>query len=839
MTSRIGLLFFCFIYYSQYFASLCAQPRNYNTGEILLMLKKLNTLGSVLYIAAHPDDENTRMITYFAQKENLDVAYISLTRGDGGQNLIGTEQGALLGLIRTQELLAARKIDGGQQFFTSANDFGYSKTHMETLQKWDEQEVLKDMVYVIRKFKPDVILTRFPPLKYNYDTHGHHSASAYLAEKAFDMAADAKFFPEQLQTVEVWQAKRLYWNTSTWFYQNTKTKLDTTDKIMIDAGAYIPELGESVTEIAARSRSMHKSQGFGAAEQRGREIEYLEFVKGIQAKKNLFEDIDCTWSRVKGGEKVSTLLKKAYDEFDAKSKTKVLPYLLEAYQLMKNKNDFWSENKKEELEEVIYALCGLFLESTASDFSSTSDVIVKTIVINRSPVDVKLNTVKYSNGYSNSQNTSLQFNKPEIMTDSLKLTSDEISLPYWLSQEQKIAGMFPLPDEKMRALPENHSPLEACFDVAINDVAIQYCGPVEYKWTDRVKGEVYRPFIISPDRTIHPHQSVLVFSDDKPKEITVTVKAWKDSISGEAAFINLPNGWKSEPASVNVRLAKKGDEREIKFMLTPAAGNSQFDLRPAFKPVTQARYNIDYFSRDYIEIAYDHIPYQVLFPVAKVKVIKIDLKKNGANIAYIKGAGDEVGEGLLQAGYNIAYLTKENFSTTNLSQYNAILIGIRAYNTEKWLPHQKEKLMEYVKNGGNVIVQYQTTGGLLTNDFGPYPFKIGRGRVTVEEARMTMIDSKHPIFNYPNKITEKDFENWVQERGLYFASEWDSSYVPLLSCADPGEDALKGSLLLANYGKGSFIYTGISFFRQVPAGVPGAYRLLANMISFKPVLQNE
>ncbi len=826
------LLFFLLILNISYLPSH-SQPRNYNTGEILLMLKKLNTLGSVLYIAAHPDDENTRMITYFAQKENLDVAYMSLTRGDGGQNLIGTEQGALLGLIRTQELLAARRIDGGRQFFSSANDFGYSKTYSETLQKWDENEVLKDMVYVIRKLKPDVILTRFPPLKYNYDTHGHHSASAYLAEKAFDMAADPKIFPEQLKAVEAWQAKRLYWNTSTWYYQQSKTKLDTTGKIMIDVGAYISELGESVTEIAARSRSMHKSQGFGAAENRGSEIEYLEFVKGAQAKKNLFEDIDCTWNRVSGSGKISQLLKRAYDEFDAKDRMKILPHLLEAYQLLKEKKDFWSENKKEELEQVIYAVCGLFLESAASDFSSTSDVIVKTVAINRSPADVKLNAVSYSSGSSNTQNKMLQFNKPEILTDSLRLISGEVSLPYWLSREQKTPGMYPVADEKMRALPENFPPLEACFDLVVNGVAIRHCRPVEYKWTDRVKGEIYRPFVVSPDRTIHPQQSVLVFSDDKPKEITVTVKAWKDSITGDVAFINLPDGWKSEPASVLVNLARKGDEHEVKFLLTPAAGNLEFELRPTFKPITEARYDIEYFGRDYIEIAYDHIPYQVLFPVAKIKVVKLDLKKDGTNIAYIKGAGDEVGDGLQQAGYNVTYLSKEKFSSVNLSQFNAVLIGIRAYNTEKWLPYQKENLMNYVKNGGNVIVQYQTTAGLLTNDFGPYPFKIGRGRVTVEEAPMTMIDAKNPVFNYPNKITEKDFQGWVQERGLYFASEWDSNYAPLFSCADPGEDALKGSLLLSSYGKGTFMYTGISFFRQLPAGVPGAYRLMANMVGYE------
>jgi len=830
---RKTTLLLCLLSLISSLTSLKAQPRNYDTGEILLLLKKLNTLGSVLYIAAHPDDENTRMITYFAQKENLDVAYLSLTRGDGGQNLIGTEQGALLGLIRTQELLAARRIDGGVQFFTRANDFGFSKTHTETLQKWNELEVLEDMVYVIRKFKPDVILTRFPPLKYNYDTHGHHSASAHLAEKAFDMAANPALFPEQLNVVETWQAKRLYWNTSTWFYQQSKTKLDTTDKITVDAGEYIPELGESVTEIAARSRSKHKSQGFGAAEQRGSEIEYLEFVKGVQAKKNLFEDIDITWKRVQGSDKVAQLLKQAYNEFDAKNKTSVLQYLLEAYQLLSGKKDFWSINKLEEVKEAISAVCGIFLESAATDFSSTAEVQVKTTAINRSQVKMQLNSITYSNGFSSTQGKALQFNKPEISNDSLLLISSAISQPYWLSAEQMNAGMYPLPDATMRALPENFPAMQACFNISINGVAIEFCRPVAYKWVDRVKGEIYRPFVVAPDRTIHPHQSVLIFSEEKSQEIMLTVKAWKDSVAGEVAFINLPAGWKTEPASIPVTLAKKGEERELKFLLTPAAGSATTELHPAFKPITQARYDINYYSRDFIELAYDHIPYQVLFPKAKIKVIKLDIKMSGTNIAYIKGAGDEVGEGLEHASYNVKYLTKENLPTTNLSQFNAILIGIRAYNTEQWLPHQKEKLMDYVKNGGNLIVQYQTTAGLLTNDFGPYPFKIGRGRVTVEEAPMTMMNPAHPIFNFPNKLTSTDFEGWVQERGLYFASEWDSSYVPLFACNDPNEEPLKGSTLLADYGKGVFIYTGISFFRQLPAGVPGAYRLLGNMIGYE------
>lgn len=815
-----------------------AQPRAYHAGEILLMLKKLNTLGSVLYIAAHPDDENTRMITYFTKKENLNVAYLSLTRGEGGQNLMGTEQGDLLGLIRTEELLAARRIDGGTQCFTRAPDFGFSKTHTETLQQWNENEILEDMVFVIRYFKPDIIITRFPPLKYNYDTHGHHSASAYLSEKAFDMAADPAAFSEQMKPivpstrlfVNTWQAKRLYWNTSSWFYQSMKTQMDTAGKIKIDVGAFIPELGESVTEIAARSRSMHKSQGFGAAEQRGSEIEYLEFVKGVPARKNLFEDIDITWSRVKGSERVALLLKKAYDEFDIKRRDKILPYLLEAYELLAQMKDCdWCRHKSAELENVISAVCGLFLETTVNDYTAASGemVKIKTIALNRSAADVKLLETNIFHGPVIKSNTLLRFNIPHVIDTQMQVPSYVFQPDNWrVPEKAEGKGAYELIS---RTFPVITAFLSVFYRISINGVEFEVSQDIQHKWTDRVKGELYRPFVMSPDVTIHPAKDLLLIRDENPAEAAFIVKACKDSVSGYFSVDVSESSWNALSEPVALSFFKKGDEREVKIsIIPPKEGSGRVTLYPEFSTDDRT------CNAKQLEITYDHIPYQLLFTRSKTRVVKLDLKTANTDIAYIMGPGDEVDKGLKLAGYNVTYLTRENFSTSNLTQFSAILIGIRAYNTEKWLPHQKEKLMEYVKNGGNLIVQYQTTAGLLTNDFGPYPFKIGRGRVTVEEAPMTMLDPKHPLFNYPNKLTEKDFEGWVQERGLYFASEWDDKYVPLFSCADPGENELKGSMLLAQYGKGAFMYTGISFFRQLPAGVPGAYRLLANMMGYKP-----
>ncbi len=804
-----------------------AQPTAYSAGDIMQMLKKANTLGRVLYIAAHPDDENTRLITYLSKKENLEVAYLSLTRGDGGQNLVGTEQGELLGLLRTQELLEARKIDGGLQYFSRANDFGYSKTYNETLNIWDENEVLSDMVYVIRKFKPDVIITRFPPLSYEYKTHGHHEASAYLAEKAFDLAADAGAFPEQLKYVQTWKPVRLYWNTSTWFYRNTGTVLDTTGKIIVDVGSYIPELGVSCTEIAAESRSQHKSQGFGAAKTRGEELEYLEYVKGTQASRNLFDGIDITWSRVKGSQKAAQLLKAAADQFDIKQQTLILPSLLEAYTLLKGKNDHWSLSKADEVKNIIAAVCGMFFESAAADFSATPGGTVKVtaFALKRSSTNVTLKSIQFAAGEKVQVDSALIFNKAITREQAITVPEGkDISQPYWLFEEQQNIGMYPVAHDTLGIQPENPPALETCFTVVVDGVELKYYKPVEYKWTDRVKGELYRPFIITPQVTIHPKQPVIIFADEKPKEISYVLKAWKDSISGKIEF-GLPKEWKLQPESINIELMKKGEEKTISFALTPSASSIEFELRP-FVLTAKGKTGLDF-----IEVAYDHIPVQSLFPAAKSKVVKLDLKKSGNQIGYIMGAGDEVTENLKQAGYNITLVDAGNISEKFLQQFDAVIVGIRAYNTETWLPNHKKELMDYVDQGGTLVVQYQTTGGLLSPDIGPYPFKIGRDRVTEENAAMNILNHDHPLFNVPNKITQKDFEGWVQERGLYFAQEWDENYLTPFSCADPSEDPVKGSLLFAQYGKGTFIYTGISFFRQLPAGVPGAYRLFANLIA--------
>ncbi len=866
MTIKLHLLIgYCLLAAILFTPEILAQaPPTYSTSAIQLMLKKLSVLGRVLYVAAHPDDENTNLITYYANYQNMDVAYLSLTRGDGGQNLVGSDIGDALGIIRTQELLAARRIDGGRQFFTRAQDFGYSKTSSETLNVWDEHTILADMVMVIRQFKPDIMITRFPPLKYNYITHGHHTASADLAEKAFALAGDKTAFPEQLAMVDVWQPKRLYWNTSTWFYQNTGTQIDITDKIIVDVGAYIAALGSSCPEIAAESRSRHQSQGFGTAKKRGVQLEYLEYVMGEPARQDLFDDLDHTWKRVKDCDRIEALVEEVNRQFNPNEPAAILPQLIDLHKLLAERDDFWLRVKLKEVEELITAVTGLFLEVTTDDYSASamSGIKMTLTAINRSDAVIDLTattltvagkTVAVSTlpdavadanmtkGVSplqpaslpstESAAKSLAFNEPMVMEKEFIIPhAAPITQPFWLVDKPASIGMYQVNDPSLAIMPESPMDSYATFILRIAGVEISYVRPLQFKWTDRVKGELYRPFIITPEVTINPQQTVVIYTGDEPREIVLQVKAWANQVSGECR-LELPAGWSSIPETRAINLGKKGDEQLVSFTLQPGKSAIQFELRPILKTAG----GIANLSAR--EIAYDHIPIQNYWPAASIKIVKLDLRKSGKRIGYVMGPGDEVAGILGQIGYQVEILNKDKMPGGNLAVYDAILIGIRAYNTEAWLPQQHEKLMEYVKQGGKLIVQYQTTGGLLTQDIGPYPFKIGRDRVTVETATMDFIVPTHPIFNAPNQLTAADFAGWVQERGLYFASEWDERYLPLFSCHDPDEEPVKGSLLLAQYGKGIFIYTGLSFFRQLPAGVPGAYRLLANMISFRNSLE--
>ncbi|MET1054538.1 MAG: PIG-L family deacetylase [Pedobacter sp.] len=810
MNDRLSLL--CFLIVAPFLLKAQSSVQ-LNAAEIRQGLAGLNVTGSVLYIAAHPDDENTRLLTYLSKEKKVRTGYLSLTRGDGGQNLIGTEQGDLLGLIRTQELLAARRTDGAEQFFSRANDFGFSKTAAEAFKIWGKEQILSDVVWVIRNFKPDVIITRFP--EDARAGHGHHQASAILAREGFAAAADPKRFPEQLKFVKVWQAKRIVWNTFN-FGGSGNTTSD--DQLKLDVGVFNPLLGKSYGEIAAESRSNHKSQGFGAALQRGSAIEFFSPVAGDAAKNELFEGLDFRLDRDKGTEKAQQLLNTVNAAYDPANPAKSIPALLELKQEVKG-----LPFKHKQLDELILACAGIWVETVSAEpaYSLDGSVPVLLSAISRVGADfpLKITLQQLSNG----KVIDLLPNQMATQTVILSAASIGLTQPYWLKQTHPI-GSYIIDSLSHLGRPEAAAPTAGVFRISFGKQFIDITRPIVYKHTDPVKGELYQPLVIAPPVTVTMTEKSFLFSNNTAKKINVQLKAFKDGLKG-LIKPEVPEGWKVSPEKVQIDLPEKGMLKNLEFIVTPA-GNVSSGKLSILATVDGKTYN-----QGLKVLNYDHIPLQTLFPPAEAKVERADLKFSGMNIAYIAGAGDLIPESLTQIGYHVTWLTEKQVIDGDLSVYDAVITGVRLYNINEQVAAMQPKLMEYVKNGGTLLVQYNVNGTLKLNDLGPYPFRITRDRVTDEDAKVSFLAPNDPALNFPNKITAKDFDGWIQERGLYFADEIDKHYVPVLGMNDIGEPANNGSLLVAPYGKGKFVYTSLAFFRELPAGVPGAYRLFVNLIS--------
>ncbi len=806
-------------------------PRQPTSAEIHDAIKKLNVLGAALYIAAHPDDENTRMISYLSNHLRVNTAYLSLTRGDGGQNLIGPEISELLGVIRTQELLAARSVDGGKQFFSRANDFGYSKHPDETLKIWNKEEVLSDVVWTIRNFKPDIIINRFDHTSAGR-THGHHTSSAILSYEAFDLVGDEKAYPEQLEYTESWQPSRLFFNTSWWFYGSRENfeKADKSKMVSVDIGTYYPLKGKSNNEIAAESRSMHKCQGMGSTPSRGSQMEYLELIKGAMPsnKEDLFEGINTTWTRIKGGARIGKVLRKVERKFNYDDPFKSIPDLLKAYKMIKVLPDgYWKNVKLEEISAVIKACMGLYVEATADDFSATPGQTVELTmeVVNRSDVNAILESVQYlPMSMDTVLNLDLKNNQAFKFYKNITLPENMLSTSaYWL-KEKGTLGMYVVDNQKLRGKPETPKEFLVSFKMSVEGVPMTLTVPVVFKKTDPVKGEVYRPFEITPPVFSSIKDKVYVFANNEPKTVEVLVKAGKKNIVGSVS-IEHPKDWRLEPESANFSMDLKGEEQTFSFKLYPPKEQSEGNISAIVKVDDQE------YREALTLIEYDHIPTQTILQKASSKVVRIDLKKAGDKIAYIEGAGDAIPESLEQIGYDVDLLDDNAISLKNLKRYDAVILGVRAYNTKERLKFHQSTLMDYVKAGGTMIVQYNTGHRLLTKDVAPYSLKISRDRVSMEDAEVRILEPKHEVLNYPNKISAKDFDGWVQERGLYFPDEWSEEFKAILSSNDPGESPKNGGLLVAKYGKGHYIYTGYSWFRELPAGVAGAYRIFTNLIS--------
>ncbi len=807
-------------------------PPSYTSADIFLQLKKLKVLGSVLYFAAHPDDENTRLLAWLARDRMYRTGYLSLTRGDGGQNLIGDEQGIDLGLIRTQELLAARRTDGAEQFFSRAFDFGFSKSTDEALEKWGKEKVLSDAVWIIRKFQPDIIITRFP--EDSRAGHGHHSASAVIAHEAFKAAADPNRFPEQFKYgVQPWKVKRIMWNT---FNFGGGTNTTSNEQLKIDVGGYNALVGKSYGEIAAESRSMHKSQGFGVSGSRGTQLEYFSLTDGEAPQNDLMDGVNISWSKVEGGAAIEAQIDDVLKNYSLAEPQNSVPALVNLYKsLQALKDGYWKKQKMEELQRLIEACSGLWLEaSTGNEMAVEGDSVRISVTINnRLGVPMQLNKINLD-VLDTTINMNLDKNRNVTLQRTFYVfTTKPVSQPYWL--EQKMGdGSFTVNDQQLIGKPQNDAPYQARFEMVIAGQTFSFTKPVLYKHTDPVKGELYEPLIVVPSSTVTTEPSIIIFrkGEKQAAEVEFTVTAnkkftdYKARISKRLTYNNttktdsnfnmLPGMQRQYLFNIDNSMLK---EKETDFVQAFVELKNGTEEQPAYLNLNNIRY--------------DHIPYIHYFYQDAIKVLNIDIKTVGKKIGYIEGAGDKVMIALRQMGYEVTVLDEKDITPFQLKQFDAVITGVRAYNVHDYLEGKHEVLMDYVKNGGNLIVQYNTANNIssVTSKVGPYPFAISRSRVTDEKATVNFVLPDHAVLNYPNKITAKDFDNWVQERGIYFAEQADAAYEMPLSMADPNEKEQSGSLIIANYGKGKFVYTGLVFFRELPAGVPGAYRLLANIIA--------
>lgn len=870
--------------------------------EIRQALQRLNTLGSVMMIGAHPDDDREVLLAYLSRGRHVRAAYLSLTRGEGGQNLIGPEQGDELGIIRTQELLASRKIEGTEQYFSRAIDFGFSKTAAESFEEWPRDKVLSDVVWNIRRFRPDVIIDVFTGTP--RDGHGQHQVSGIVGKDAFAAAADPAKFPQQLQYVQVWQAKRLM-QSPLGLQQNDqkggeKAK-EEEPRLDVDVGEFSPELGYSYSEIGAISRSTNRSQGQGTAQRMGSQKQALITVEGDKATKDLFDGIDITWNRIPGGGPVGALLAKTLDSFVPAHPEALLPQLAQARAMIASlanaSKDAWVARKLEECDEAMALASGLSVQAEAASPTVTpgSSLRVNITAIRRSPAPVTLTGVKLS-GMEGAPALELE---PVVLADNqpgnymlnVRVPADQpYSQPYWLT-EPKDGDLYTVKDQREVGLAENAPVLEAHFAVKIAGADITLTRPVENRYNDPVYGELTRPLAVVPPVAVDLANQALVFADTQPRKIEVPIKSNAGKAAGDA-HLEVPSGWKVEPASQHFELSGTGDQSTVVFELTPPAANATGVIRAVAltggRSIGQGTETIDY----------PHFPEQVLFPPAKASLVRADIKNLAKNIGYVMGAGDEVPASLRQIGCVVTLLSEEDLSHGDLSRYDAIVTGVRAWNTRADLRANYQRLFDYASNGGTVIAEYsrpeggpggggrgaqgaapaqgQPAAGANANGgrgggrggrgrggqaganggqaapppalrgpveadkveatgvlehLGPYPIHVSNDRVTDEDAAVSFPNPQLALLHAPNEITEADFKGWVQERGLYFADRWDSRYESVLSSHDPGEEPLPGGMLYVKYGKGAYIYSAYDWFRELPAGVPGAYRIFANMLS--------
>ena len=796
-----------------------------SSNEIYLKLKKLNFLGSVLYVAAHPDDENTSLISYLANELKAHTSYLSLTRGDGGQNLIGTELNDLLGVIRTNELLQARLIDGGNQYFTSAIDFGFSKNSNETLEIWPKNEILEEVVRLIREIKPDIIINRFDHRR-DGQTHGHHTASAILSKEAYEISGNPNFYSSQLDSLQLWKPFRQYVNISWWRY-GSKERFNSINKdnfIKIDITKYNFLTGKTNSEISALSRSQHKSQGFGRSPNLEKETEYLELIGGLENKSNdIFEGVNTTWNRLEGGAEIKVLIDQTLEKFDFEKPEKSVKNLLKILnEIKKLRISVWKTRKLKEVKEIIRLCLGIKM-ITNTDFNygnKGEEIDLDFKVLNNSSYPIFISKV-------DNQLKNIFLKSNELYNDKFKFKlPNEFNTPYWLIKGQN-NGKFII-DKKYTNQPRSEI-VSLPIQLRVFETELDYKVEVNQRVNDPTKGEIINPFYVVPKIAVNFRKDKYLFLDTEHEKIIIEVKNLSSGFKGKIK-LNSPAGWEIDKNYVDLHLTEKGETKNIEFQIRPSDNSKDGILSVSIFSDNKLIANE---SLSIFNIDYDHIPKQYIIKPFFSKIKKMDLILPRKKVGYLMGAGDLVYENLKSIGLNIELIDINEIENGDLDRFDTIIMGIRAYNVNNELISKNELLFDYAKKGGNLLIQYNTTRNLLTNKLTPFYLSLSRDRVTEENSTVKILNPLHRALNFPHKITSEDFESWVQERGLYFPSKWDKNFMPILSMNDKNENEKLGSLLIGNHGKGKIIYTGLSFFRQIPSGVSGAYRLLINLISLE------
>lgn len=823
-----------------------------STAAAYESLLRLRTTATVLHITAHPDDEDGGLLTWLARSRGARTGLLTLTRGEGGANLIGPELFDALGILRTEELLAADRYYGVDQFFTRAADFGFSKRLDETMEHWGEQNTLADCVRVVRLYRPDVIIARFrgDPR----DGHGNHQAAGKLAAEVFRAAADPLRFPEQLREgLRPWQAKKLYRSASA----------AEPGAIEIDTGVYNPLLGESYRQLASEGLRFQRSQGSGLRPAApGPAISALLLLDSAMTRKPerdtaIFDGIDTSLIGLAALapllhleivlEEVAKDIAAAIDEFDARDPSRVIgPHLAPALRnlraIIENVRDseidpaakydllFRLRNKEEEMERAAGLLAGVSFEAQADGASAAipgHEFSVAAIIVNRS--SIKMENVRVEFSKQSASAASIGYNQPFHHRFTVTLPdSAEITRPYWSRKDPYRDAIYQLDDPRDAGLPFAPPPFEITARYEIDGVGFHITKPVDAVSIDPVLGEQHRLLTVVPAIGIGLTPERGVISAGR-KSIEMEARVISNTASADATVhLELPPGWRAVPAEAPLHFTHQGEIQSARFRVSIPETKAGDHLT--------IRAVADSGGREYREgyqmIAHPDLEPRALYRPAESDLTTVDVKiAPGLNVGYVMGVGDEIPEALEQIGVQVRMLSASDLAAANLTPFDAIVIGVRASAVRPDYAQYNSRLLDYVKNGGNLIVEYQTSE-FDAVPYGPFRFHMGRNpeEVSEEDAKVTILDPSNPVFNAPNRITAADFDGWVEERGSKFMSEWAPEYTPLLECHDRGQRPQKGGLLQAHYGKGTFTYAAYAFYRQLPAAVPGAYRLFANLI---------